>query len=518
MYQPLTITRNFVYQPLENIFWWLVIVFIFFSVAVANIFAPWYCTFLIVTGFPLVIILATQPRLGTYLLAFLVPVTTTAAYVVLYGKWNFIIGKKPIDLLPLFLPVLLFAFAGFTVMRLARLPQSMRNPITIPLFLFLAYAALTISWTDITEHGVFQCLILAANIMVFVLVVGTVHNEASHKTLMWCWVLSITLQSLIAVIMYFLNTIMLKYQIASGATLILNIQGGLFQPSGWPRPPSGLQDFHETALFINLAIPIALGLWLTESRRIKKVFLLIVIIFMILVCIRTESRAGIGSLILMVLGTFYLIKRLRRFLALVIIFFPVSVILIALGFNAVFNYYENTNFEMRLIVLGGKAVESGDVVDPGMGSSNVHGRMNLWIKSFKKYIEVAVQGLGIGNLKYESQAPHAHSIYFSVLFDFGLIGIGLVLSGILIMVRKYSAAFKQQTSYLQIMSFAFLGGFFALGFHGLVDMDYNFPIFWFYPGMAVATFNLAHREFSEVRNRDLGADIELNKVQAVPVD
>ncbi len=510
---PLIITQYFDQQPLEKVFWLLAFVFVAVITAVANIFAPWYYAPIILAILFLTAVLVLKPRVGAYLLAFFVPVTTATTYVAIYGKWNFIIGKKPIDMLPVFLPVVALAFFGLTIMILAKIPKAwIKNPAAVPLVLFLSYAAASISWTDIMQHGLSQFVLLAMNIMLFALVVGTVQDRQSHRRLMWCWVLSMTLQGLIAVSMYFIHTINLSYSITSNITFYMSALGGFFQPSGWPRQPCGLQDFHETAFLINLTIPIALGLLLTETGRGKRLFLLLAVFLIMSVCIRTESRAGVGSLIFMMLGTFLLLKRLRKYFALILVFFPVGVILLALVFNAAFNYYKKTDFDMRLVVLGGKAVESGDVVDPGQGSSNVHGRMNLWIRSFKKYIKVAVQGLGVGNLKYVSQAPHAHSIYFSVLFDFGLIGVTLVLSAFLIMIRKFKVALTEQTSYIQIMSFAFLGGFIAMGFHGLVDFEYNTTSCWFYASMAVATFNIALQEYSAAGSREYVAGEQLKAV------
>ncbi|MBI5789564.1 MAG: O-antigen ligase family protein [Candidatus Schekmanbacteria bacterium] len=297
--------------------------------------------------------------------------------------------------------------------------------------------------------------------------------------------------------LYFFDPILVAKKIFSASTFGISIPAGWFQPSGWPRPASGIQDHHETALLMNLVFAMAIGLFMVEKSRFRKGLLIGIMSLSTFIVFQTESRAGFGGLFIMSFYLFSGLNKLRKvFLPLFICFFAGSLVVYISSRHIVWNVFLKKDFGTRLLHIAGKVVESGGVIEPGLSKSKP-GRKKLWEKAFKLYGHSIIQGLGIGNLTYYTTSPHAHSIYFSLLFDFGLIGVLCLLYIVVYLYKCFSGIKKFQASYLQVMGVAIWGGFLALAFHGLVDFDYNRSIVWLYLGTAVATLNLVKQELKK---------------------
>jgi O-antigen ligase len=104
-------------------------------------------------------------------------------------------------------------------------------------------------------------------------------------------------------------------------------------------------------------------------------------------------------------------------------------------------------------------------------------------------------GLGTGGLRYyKDPLPHAHSIYFSTLFDFGVIGALLLVGLIIALITKLFKLISYQTTYAQIMLVASTGSLLVVGVHGLVDFNYLDYIVWWTLGMVTATILLVDHE------------------------
>lgn len=92
---------------------------------------------------------------------------------------------------------------------------------------------------------------------------------------------------------------------------------------------------------------------------------------------------------------------------------------------------------------------------------------------------------------------HGHSIYFSTVFDFGILGLLVLITTVIILARLFLTSIWFQLSYLQIMGVALLGGLINIGTHGLVDFEYNNPLIWIYLGLTFCTINLIRWEGSK---------------------
>lgn len=124
-------------------------------------------------------------------------------------------------------------------------------------------------------------------------------------------------------------------------------------------------------------------------------------------------------------------------------------------------------------------------------------RLDLWKEGLAELINTWGLGNGTGGFfEYKDIWPHAHNVYFSVLFDLGIPGMILWL-GIFISIAR--AAFfllrnlpHSSKSWITVL---FMSGYFVqLLLSGLLQHEYTHFIWWFFPGLFLAQLNIASGE------------------------
>jgi hypothetical protein len=461
--------------------------------------APWQYACIISCALPVLAAFFVRPEWGVYALIVLIPFTTASVYFYIKADWNFIIAKKGIDLIPVFAVVVLFTWGGYVLRRLSRVDTVVGNFIAVPVFLILLYAGLTVFGSDSFEHSLFQFMIFVMNVGIFFLVTAYIKDEAHLVIGVWCFVVSGMLQASLYIICFFFEPYTLIHKIMPGFFFIIQIVGGYFQSSGMPQVDGGFMDHHELALLSNLLLPILVGLYLTRMDALTKKILIGFMLMFVLVVLKTQSRAGIGSL--MVMGSLapLAFQATRKYFIRFFFMFVVAVLSIYIVENIAIGVITKKYVTPRLWVLGAKMVAEKNVIDPGLKEKT--GRMRLWKKAFKKYKAYFVEGFGVGNLKKYCDAPHAHSVFLSFLFDFGVMGVAVITFIVGAILMRFKFLLGYQTSYTQIMSIAFGVGLVAIGVHGQVDFEYNTSLLWLYLGLTVSSFRIAYEGIVENDSR-----------------
>jgi O-antigen ligase len=428
-----------------------------------------------------------------YVLIILVPIASEAVGFEIKSIYNFILGLRPINLVSLAYPFIILFYLGFLIRKWAKVKEDfIKNPLRWIIRMFFLYASLTLIWSPNISHSLFQLFLLGTNLMLFDILIHAVINEKTHKKVMWVWIAWGGLQGLIAIILYFLppKLLMFEREIIEGVNLSIFIPAGGYQEHRFIRRGAVFTTPLETALIMNMVFSVASGLFLTEVGKMKRGLLVAIMVLVITVVLLTMSRQGLLSLIIMGFSLLLFFERLRRrFFVVFSIFLIVIVLLFQIQHGLLNVLFKHTYLPPRLIV---ESIETEGGAVKIKESSKA--RLMLWKKGFDKLQETILMGAGIGNFKYYFKAPHAHNIYFSFLFDFGLMGLGIILFIFIILLQNFLKIFRYPSSYLQILAISFFGGMIAVGTHGMVDFEYNRPILWLYLGMTFATFNLVKRE------------------------
>lgn len=479
---------------------WLFIIVSLLIVGSLCAFTPGYILLPLLAYLMVLASLVVKFELGVFIMVFVVlfdPKYTLG--ICIKSDWNYIINDGYVNNLAIYQPIIIVSFLGFLLVKASKIKEdSINNPLSFQLWTLLAYLLITLSWSYNIGNSLFQLLTLSTNLMIYILIINTIKNDKIHKRIIWCLLSAAVFYSLIVILLYFLpdKKIILDYEITKDILINTNLLGGVLQPDGFIRRGNSLTTPHQTALFMNMVFPLALGLFLMEKSKFKKTLLLFILVLVAAINLVTMTKAALGSLLLM--GTFLLaaLQRLKKHFIILFFVFIIGVFMILFVESKILKAVASKDLSVSSVRV---FTELSQVSNTGgsLSSSTPHfmiQRSKLWKKGFKKLMRTYLAGVGVGNFKYYTRAPHAHSIYFSFLFDFGLIGLGVLLSIIIILCKRFLYMLKFQDTYLQIMCVAFFGGLIAMGIHGLVDFEYNTPVIWLYLGMAVATLNLARQE------------------------
>jgi O-antigen ligase len=127
------------------------------------------------------------------------------------------------------------------------------------------------------------------------------------------------------------------------------------------------------------------------------------------------------------------------------------------------------------------------------GATSVSYRFEFWKKGFERILETYGMGMGMGGLQHEFIPwPHAHSIYFSALFDLGFIGLGIWLVLLTVVLKKALEVYRTCTDeYYKTFVLGFLAGLVGILINGLTDFEYVYGMIWLYLGIGAAIIKLA---------------------------
>ncbi len=457
------------------------------------VYAPWYVALSAFLAIALSAAILLWPPTGLYLIAFLVPVTAFSVSIVIKAPWNYEIFNTYADKIQMLAPLIPVTLAGLLVVKFARLQRiSFSDPMLLPSILLLGYAFITLAWSDNTGHSVFELCRFAGNIIVFLLITALIRSEAEHRRLVGIWLAAMTIQCLIALFLFTYETVDYIRQVHPGIFFQFKVFGGTILATGAPSVAAGLQEFHETSLLTNMSAALTFGLLLTRDRRDRKFTLLLgLFLLFLLISMRTESRAGIGSMAVMLVALSCLLpklkfRRIRTAIALIMCAFAIYALThIWLTTMTQVDHTPRMVYVIEEILGGGKLIDTGH-------KQKESGRIYMYTKSFRAlFSSNPAAGLGIGNLKYTVMLPHAHSLYFSLVLDFGLAGLVFIgVSGVIILLKLYHVI-KLPDSSAKTMALAATAGLAGTCVHCLVDFEYNTLSLWFFLGLVMSSYSAA---------------------------
>lgn len=335
---------------------------------------------------------------------------------------------------------------------------------------------------------------LIIDIILFYYLFYFIDDVKLHRRLMWCMVfsgLAISVQTIVGFVYVVKGLAFIKQDLIIKVLNVFSIQ---------VLSESNLKELTASGFFLgpqlssimlNIIVFTAMGLLLTERNKARTWFLRIVILMCMTAVFLTGNKAGSWSLVmvsfLFVISSIKLRKNvIRNLLATLAIF--VSIFL-TLAF----------------------VIRSQGTKDPRMVNvsttqqSSIGKRIYFWKTGFVELDKknLALFGLGVGGYKYFTRAydiPHAHNIYLSLLFDFGVMGLIVCFIIMFILLKLFLKVLHRQETYLQNMSLAYGINLVLIALTGLVYTAYYMDFVWFVLGLAVATFRLAGKELPVENN------------------
>jgi hypothetical protein len=451
-----------------------------FFAAFVNILFPWYVTFTIAAIAMLLIVVFLKVELGLFLIIIAIVLAGTQPHLMFQLRWSTVVDRYPVILLPL----LAVLFVRLLLDRISGLRNGIdRSPLRVALFFLFSWAVFSLFWAPYFWHSLTQLTIFAYNLLLFYIITYAVNDERMHKRLMWCLLLSGVAALSIAYSIKYLELMVYHVHVSNGIKVEFLVPGGQRRliALGW--------SCQELSMTMNFAMSVAIGLLVSEEKIVVKFVLGVIIIAMFSALLSTMTKGGLIAFVAMIHFLMVSIEKLRK----------------SMWRNLFIVYMGAVGIFYAQIVLSGITREPRLLVYSGKGAFSLTTRIKLWKVGLQGLLDTSGIGMAVGTFNYKvRQAPHAHNIFFDYIFDFGFMGLlFLVLAG-LYFLKLVFEAFRNQSTYLQTMRLAMIGGLIAIGTHGLVDFGYNNTPIWLFLGLAVATFSLVKKENQRVAGAQSG--------------
>ncbi|TAN62255.1 O-antigen ligase domain-containing protein [bacterium] len=454
----------------KNIFFWLALILGELAIAFTTFIASYYV--FIVLGMALVIFLILiYPEVSYYLLTL-----TFVNHVIqlTIPSYNFML----IDFLSFIFTFIVLA--AWTLARMSKIRMGHPgSPLTLQMAFFMAWAVLSLLWVLEYSAGLLELTVLASGYLTYYVSVAIIRTKKVFNTVI-----------LLLIFLGLVNSILAFYTVYSSESQyiykeIFSYDGFVlaFTFNSLPKARgSGLSYTQATALFLNIAIMYGISLFFIETIRSRKIIIVLIVLFMISANLTTLSKGGLmglfAGLTVFVLGK----KPLRRrFLLTTACIILTMVLLFMLS---------------RLDNLGKAFTEGVAGTLTEAGGTSLPTRLLYWGKGFDDMLSNYGFGTGIGNFYYLTGTSrfHAHSMYFSVIFAFGF--IGLILWAWLCVKTLYisiSGLLNCEDMYFKNMLLGFIAGLMSIFAFGLVDLMFWATVLWTFLGIGMALLNISKR-------------------------
>lgn len=399
------------------------------------------------------------------------------------------------DIIPVYTTLYFFLVFTFIVHKIAHIGQNfnVKNPLTVPICILLFYSIATILVYP-TAYHIIVWFLLILNMGIYYFIIHVIDDEGFHRRLMWCWVVGGNILTILVMI-----SILVHPQIIFYSKLLNGLDFAFIYAPDVEIRGYAIGHPNHTVLLLNLAFSVILGLYIYETNRAKRMYLLLSLGFCLFANFLTMSKAGIGSLWAMVHFFILFSSKLRKHIFRNVVLFNTIVVMIFVA-----AYFFTDQLSPRIL----KTDEKGGY-ETSLGS-----RLEIWNAGLTalKQRKLVPFGLGVGGFDLYTEFPHAHSLYFSFFFDFGIVGIICIILIVLIFFREFflkelrGGMLWSQKTYLETMSLAFLGGLVAIAIHGTVDHTYIKDILWVFWGFAIATLSLSRIEKKKAGDMNAGCD------------
>lgn len=478
---------------LRSLVLWGVFVTLLLSLGFLSMVVKWYSLLIFLLYVAVSFYLILKFKKGIYLCIILVTIHPVAIAISITSNWNEYLVGVPLAKIPIYAPIVLPFFGGYILSKWSRLKDFPSTPLSKAYLFLLAYGAALLFYVPNLWFSLFEYLFLALNIMLFAAVFHSVEDEREHKRIMWCWVCFAVMTGFFSLALYLIDTnaFVINYPITKYLVLDGNIKTGATTASGYITRAHAFSSTHEFGLFMNISFSIALGLLLSERDRLRRWFLLGTLVFFISMNLLTMGRGALGGLIMMFTFLVIALKPLRMRFFLFSTVFLLGLLFIIQAENIIMGAaFTRQKLNVRIF----KILEKTSSMQ-----QQAPERIRIWKEGFRLLKKSGFAGIGPGNFKYNVNTPHAHSVYFSFLFDFGIIGLGILACIGVTLMRGMLWFVKSQNTYLQYMNVSMIGGLIAIGIHSLVDFEYDSSLIWLYVSIAFATLRLVRSELATTK-------------------
>ncbi len=339
------------------------------------------------------------------------------------------------------------------------------------LFFFLFWSVISIFWTIDVYHGINTIANLSSGLAFFFLIL---HFCKDKKTLEWIFRILI-FHGLFLGILFFLSNKMelegTRYYFTQNLYFDINLIKYGLRPGGF-APPQLAGTITSFFLFSGIAI-------FPKVNTLKKILLIILGFFFLSNIIATGSKGAAGAFFIGMIFFLLVYPGIRKwfFISIPTLF---ACIIFVLIFNAIFLKSDRLTKSAKQQTL------------------SLSFRLNFWKAGLNMMSERGI-GAGVGGFaRLVDPWPGAHSFYFSIFFDLGIIGIGILFSFLSFLLFRLRRAIlfvkdKDMKRYLYCMASVLIVFF----IHGIVDIAYDLPFVWMIFGTVASVITISEKTYQK---------------------
>lgn len=377
-------------------------------------------------------------------------------FLAAYLPWQIALNPaKDIDLASVRVIVailfLVYLFEG----RSAEKIKQLGNYVTLGIVVFLVFSAISIISTAEMWWGVRKILFLLNVAMLYPLVLWTLNLQRRIEKFFKIFLVSASLAAVVALVMFFLQFVVgyeairifltnniaflfwgngLGYEVVKNPSWLVGIGD-----STYFRALGLFPDPHTFAFFIGFALPMAIGFYVFEK---KKIYLASVIVLASSLFLAFSRSGYLGMLVSLSVCVMLFIKKINLkgkiflmgllIITAVVLFIPLSPV--SSRFYSTFNASEGSNAS----------------------------RLGLWQEAIDLSLAHPLLGVGLGNYayyvsgsNYYRQPTNAHNTYLEIFAEAGVFAIvGLLLAigfAVTTLVKKIRHAKKEAVLYFALL-------------------------------------------------------------------
>lgn len=367
----------------------------------------------------------------------------------------------PFAIIPIFL---LYIILSPKIVQGIRYSNDYVKKIILLMFFFFGWAAISLFWTHDLYHATNMITTLLISIIMIPAFLALVKDkEHLYKVL-----------NIFPFIGLVLGIALLISKWHSGTKQISIFHGVVFSISliTDEKRPGGFASPNMAAAIMNMFLFIDIAL-INRGNLLKKIALGLVAIFLIVCSLLTASKAGAASLFVGLFLLVFIVPYLQEW--------KIRITIIFLLFMS-----------FMLAIVGEFLVKRVQLlIEKGMSITG--DRLGWWAKGFSKLMDTYGIGLGIGGfLKYIDPVPGVHSLYFSLLFDLGVVGFLLFMIIIAFLVNNLRKAFKicrdRETIFIM---YCFVVNLITFGIQALFNEDFHSMHFWLLMSLMLTVLKIA---------------------------
>ena len=347
-----------------------------------------------------------------------------------------------------------------------------RSSLEVPVFLFLAWAMISLLWTPNLRASLVVVVQIFVALALFFSSTQFFREEKFLRSVVMIWFFL----GLADAFLTFLFPHGYKFSPFVGLQWTKSVLGRALAFTGHPN---------TLALQLNVGILLGFGLLLSAKSRLSKWLYGLAIIPMSLAFVLTMSRGWLVALPIGIAFFFYRMRQFKKFIIVII----AGLVLIGILFLILPESLQGIIWRFFRAPSG---AEYSDIEVAGAGKT-LEVRSLLWEAGFEFFKNTYGRGIGaggfasvVGGVLPESAEMQLHSLYFTIIFELGFVGIVIffwLLVRLLIKIELFSKQIRETS--VEPLFLAWYAGWVTMLLNGFLRITLGSVPFWSFMSLGI---------------------------------